>query len=108
MSASCECQRYGAALCKHHPHLRVFVDRFEHLSKEQMDKVPEMRTALASTSHGLVNGIDDDHSLLRFLKAREFDVPKAVAMYEVSDRPVHELAPGSAFCTGRLQLTGIA
>lgn len=57
--------------------------RYLNINDDQKRTVSELRSCL--TEKGIVvNGIDDDFSFLRFLKAREWDVQKAATMYEVS------------------------
>lgn len=50
------------------------------LTQSQQDALNNLRDVL--TEQGLLRKRDDDHSLLRFLRARGFDVAKAKAMFE--------------------------
>jgi len=50
------------------------------LTQSQQDALNKFRDVL--TEQGLLRKRDDDHSLLRFLRARGFDVAKAKAMFE--------------------------
>lgn len=58
-----------------------FISRYLNLDEQQKQAVVDLR-ALLEAAGCLVAGIDDDYALLRFLKAREFDVEKASAMYQ--------------------------
>jgi hypothetical protein len=53
----------------------------ENLSEENEAKVSELRQTLGAL---LVPGLDDRVDLLRFLKARHWNVAKAAKMYQVS------------------------
>jgi SOS response regulatory protein OraA/RecX len=50
------------------------------LTQSQQDTLSKFREILSE--QGLLRKRDDDHTLLRFLRARGFDVTKAKAMYE--------------------------
>jgi hypothetical protein len=67
---------------------QVYWWREENLSEENEAKVSELRQALGAL---LVPGLDDRVDLLRFLKARHWNVAKAAKMYQVnllySNRP---------------------
>jgi hypothetical protein len=52
----------------------------ENVSEENEAKVSELRQTLGAL---LVPGLDDGVSLLRFLKARHWNVAKAAKMYQV-------------------------
>lgn len=60
------------------------------LSEENERKVAELKQQLGAL---LVPGLDDRISLLRFLKARHWNVAKAAKMYQVWD--------GRCYITGR-------
>lgn len=51
------------------------------LTQSQHDTLTKFREILSE--QGLLRKRDDDHTLLRFLRARGFDIPKAKAMFEV-------------------------
>lgn len=50
------------------------------LTQSQQDTLNRFREIL--TGQGLLRKKDDDNQLLRFLRARGFDIPKAKAMFE--------------------------
>lgn len=50
------------------------------LTQSQQDTLVKFREILAE--QGVLRKRDDDHMLLRFLRARGFDIAKAKAMYE--------------------------
>lgn len=50
------------------------------LTQSQQDTLSKFREILAE--QGLLRKRDDDYTLLRFLRARGFDIAKAKAMYE--------------------------
>lgn len=62
------------------PEAQVYWWLEENVSAENEAKVTELRQALGAL---LVPGLDDRVSLLRFLKARHWNVVKAAKMYQV-------------------------
>lgn len=65
------------------------------LTTEQHALCSALRARLGGAG-ALVGGLDDDLSLLRFLKGRAWDVPKAAAMYMVCRRAWRRHAHGAA------------
>jgi hypothetical protein len=62
------------------PEPQVYWWREEYLSEENEAKVSELRQTLGAL---LVPGLDDRVDLLRFLKARHWNVAKAAKTYQV-------------------------
>lgn len=55
-------------------------DMSGELTQSQQDTLAKFKEVL--TEQGLIRKRDDDQSLLRFLRARSFDIAKAKAMFE--------------------------
>lgn len=55
-------------------------DMSGELTQSQQDTLGKFKEVL--TEQGLIRKRDDDQSLLRFLRARSFDIAKAKAMFE--------------------------